>query len=74
MIETPERRVARESLVAALGSVSASGFTDSSESDFQQHLDWVCGCTARKRGFVDRLWLYEPCTSHDGEPPETTRS
>jgi hypothetical protein len=64
MIEITERRVARERLIAALGSECASGFIDSSESDFQQSLEWSCGCNARKRGFVDRLWLYEPCTSH----------
>ena len=63
MLET-ERRVAREELIAALGSVYGRGFTDSSDSDFQQHLDWGCGCTARRRGFVDRLWLYEPCARH----------
>lgn len=74
MIEITERRVARESLVASLGSASVSGFTDSSESDFHEHLDWGCGCTARKRGFVDRLWLYEPCTTHDVRPSGAART
>jgi hypothetical protein len=68
-----ERRVAREELVSALGSVYARGFTDSSDTDFQQYLDWSCGCSARKRGFVDRLWLYEPCARHavEREPAAT---
>jgi hypothetical protein len=70
MIEITERRVARERLIEALGSVYGSGFSDSSETDFEQLLDWSCGCSARKRGFVDRLWRYEPCTAHDVEPPE----
>jgi hypothetical protein len=64
MIDITERRVARERLIAALGSQCGSGFIDSSESDFQQSLDWGCGCSAHKRGFVDRLWLYEPCAEH----------
>ena len=63
MVET-ERRVARGELVAALGSLYARGFTDSSDTDFQQYLDWGCGCSARKGGFVERLWLYEPCARH----------
>jgi len=66
MIESTERRVARERLIATLGSVYASGFTDSSDTDFQQYLDWGCGCSARKCGFIDRLWFYEPCSHHDG--------
>ena len=70
MIEVTGRRVARESLIAALGSVYARGFSDSSDTDFQQCLDWVCGCSARKRGFIDRLWFYEPCANHDHRAKE----
>jgi|HubBroStandDraft_5_1064220.scaffolds.fasta_scaffold860741_1 hypothetical protein len=69
MLEVWERRVAREDLIATLGSVYASGFTDSSETDFQQYLDWGCGCSAHKSGFVDRLWRYEPCVTHDDHAP-----
>ena len=71
MIEVTERRIARESLIAALGNVYASRFTDSSDTDFQQYLDWGCGCSARKRGFIDRLWFYEPCSSHERRSKET---
>lgn len=57
-------RVSREALLASLGSHCSSWYIDSSESDLQLHLAWECGCRAQKRGFVDRLWAYEPCRMH----------
>ena len=57
-------RVSREFLVASLGSRCSSWYTDSSDTDLQLHLDWSCGCRARKGGLVDRLWSYEPCAEH----------
>jgi hypothetical protein len=59
--------VTRESLVEALGNIYTSWFSDSSETDFQLHLKWPCGCNARRLGLVQRLWNYGPCEAH--RPP-----
>jgi hypothetical protein len=59
-------RVPREVLTALLGSRCSSWFSDSSANGFQLHLDWACGCRARKAELTCDGWAYAPCDAHAG--------
>jgi hypothetical protein len=59
-----DQGVTQEMLVALLGNTFTRWFSDSSETDFLLHLEWTCGCRARRAGLMRWLWEYRACGEH----------